>query len=147
MAAIGIVVLYFIYGVLGLLTLLGVRRWYKADSSFKKTLSLLQAGCSMGLLVFMVGRGFYQHSKEENSYIGAYPLTAYPDCLTCILYLMPNKHYEVRQGSVIKQQGPWYYESGGDYWIVHLESDGQLGFGRYAYDYEARKNETQKHVQ
>lgn len=145
MAAFGIVIVYFIYGVLGLFALYGIRRWYKADSSLQKASAIVQTGLGIGLLLLLVGMSFYRHRKDENAYIGTYMLTAYPDCPTCVLHLNSNNQYEVRQGDLVKEQGPWYYESGGDYWIVHM-NHGQLGLGMYEYDFDARKNGSQKHM-
>jgi hypothetical protein len=135
MAAIGELLVYILQGILILLALLGIWRLYKANSSRKRVFAIAQVIFASGLLL----RGFYLHKKEENEYIGTYVLTAYPDCITCVLSLNPGNQYEVRQGGLVKEEGSWHHKSGGDYWAVEIGEDGQLGSGRFDYDYDARK--------
>jgi hypothetical protein len=142
MFAIGELLVYVLQGGLILLTLLGIRRWHRADSSRKKVLAMAQVFLASGLLI----RGFYLQKKEENEYIGTYLLTDYPECPTCVLYLQPANHYEVRQGRYVKEQGPWHFESGSDYWAVEIGEGGQLGSGRFNYDYDVRKKTNQKPI-
>ncbi|MFD1467192.1 hypothetical protein ACFQ48_03070 [Hymenobacter caeli] len=147
MAALGIVMVYFIYAVLCLSALYGIKRWFKVKYPSEKLLALMQISVSAGLLLLLIGLRFYNHKKEENRFIGTYALTAYPQCPNCILHLKPNNQYEVHQGDLIRERGPWYYESGGDYWITHVGNAGQLGSGNFEYDSKANENGSQKHAE
>jgi hypothetical protein len=140
MAAIGELLVYLLQGLLVLLALVGIRRLYQAASARKRLLAIAQIISASGLLL----RGFYLQKEAENKYIGTYVLTAYPACTTCLLALKPANQYEVRQGDLVKEAGSWHYKSGGDYWAVEIGDNGRLGTGRFDYDYNARKANSQK---
>jgi hypothetical protein len=85
------------------------------------------------LLVCFAGNRYCNNKAAEAKYVGTYILTSYPNCANCSLHLQLNNYYEVIQGKTVRERGSWHYESGGDYWIVYINKDDQLGSGRYAY--------------
>lgn len=134
MAALGVVIVWFIYLLLGLSSLYGIKRWATATATSTKGWAIAQAVVSGTTLVLLVGFHLANHRRAEDEYVGTYSLTIYPHCPTCMLHLRPDRLFEVRQGSTVKEQGRWHYESGGDYFIVYINEDGQLGSGKYTYD-------------
>jgi hypothetical protein len=134
-AAGGVFLIGLFYGAIGLGLLRALFRWYTATVSAEKKKFGIRAILWSVLLVGLIWRQQYLFKVAEDEYIGTYPLTNYPSCPTCVLYLQPDNHYEVRQDATVKEEGPWRYEAGGDYWIVYINEMGQLGSGKYEYDF------------
>jgi hypothetical protein len=134
MAALGVVFVWFIYLVLGLSTLRGIHRWANSIATRTKSWAIAQAMVSGTVLVLLVSFHYSDRQRTEEEYVGTYSLSAYPHCPTCVLQLRPDRRFEIRQGSIVKEQGRWHYESGGDYFIVYINENEQLGHGNYAYD-------------
>jgi hypothetical protein len=133
MVAVSVLFIWLVYGLLGLAFVRALRAWYQAPAGSGRWRPGLQAilwACLIG------GVSYRQQAVQraaEKEYIGAYPLTHYPQCPACVLYLQADNQYEVRQGSHIRERGPWRYESGADYWIVYLNDKVQLASGKYRY--------------
>lgn len=84
---------------------------------------------------------YIQYINQRNAeleYVGVYYLTEYPNCDTCVLNLNSDNAYTVIFDDRTLEQGKWKYSSGGDYWIVDIGKNGQLGSGKYKYN--DRKN-------
>ena len=139
MAAIGSAITFFIYAVLGGYTLYWLMRYLTAATITSKDSFLPKALIGTGVLACFAGKMHYNQQLAEAECIGIYQLSSYPNCPNCVLALQPHNYYEIRQGPVIKEHGPWRYENGDDYWIIYLNEDDQLGVGPYSYhDYILR---------
>ncbi|MDF7814483.1 hypothetical protein [Hymenobacter sp. YC55] len=133
MAALGIAIVYFIYAVLGSYMLYWIARFFEAATFAAKRGCLIRSSIGAILFTCFAGNNYRNQQSAETGKVGVYQLSAYPGCSSCLLELKPDNYYEVRQGQMIKERGPWRYESGGDYWIVYLNKDDQLGTGKYHY--------------
>ncbi|HEX8326277.1 MAG TPA: hypothetical protein VF629_01965 [Hymenobacter sp.] len=135
MAAGGSVLIALVYAILGLLLFRSFLGWRRANTPVAKSTYLIRSVITGSLLVGFAYSQYSFHQQDEAKYIGVYALTQYPRCPTCVLYLESDNRYEVRQGTSVKEAGPWRYESGGDYWIVYINETEQLGNGKYSYDF------------
>ncbi|UYZ62318.1 hypothetical protein [Hymenobacter weizhouensis] len=133
MAALGILLIWFIYALLGAYSIYFFIRWRTVSPLESRRSYVFLFGISVGLLILFGGSQYYNHQIAAKEYIGVYSLSAYPNCPTCQLYLKADNYYEVRQEQIIKERGPWRYESGGDYWIVYINTQEQLGSGPFQY--------------
>lgn len=72
--------------------------------------------------------------KSQLEHVGIYYLTNYPNCEHCILVLNEDQTCQVTSNDSILEKSNWHFESGGDYWITYIGTDGrQLGSGIYTY--------------
>jgi hypothetical protein len=133
MAAIGTVFIYFIYALIGGYIVYWTVRYFTVTYSTLKLACLRKAGIGSFLFLCFAGNNYQNHKNAEAEYVGIYTLTSYPNCAACRLYIEPDNYYEVRESRTVKERGEWRYESGGDYWIVYVNEDEQLGVGNYSY--------------
>ncbi|HEX8425918.1 hypothetical protein [Hymenobacter sp.] len=139
MSALGAAFICFIYAVLGGYGLYWLIRFFTAATPASRRGCLIRSSIGAVLFACFVGNIYRNHLKAEADQTGVYQLSSYPDCASCVLELKPHNYYEVRQGQIVKEQGPWRFESGDDNWIVYLNEDDQLGTGQYSYnDYTLR---------
>ena len=115
--------------------------------SKRKFLKLIYAAISVSFFVLLVLYIYHLksgHRQSELEYVGAYRLTDYPNCDTCIAILKENNSFDILKGHTIIETGNWHYESGGDYFIVYIgEEKEQLGSGRFKYEhYKNKFNQT-----
>ncbi len=134
MSAIGELIVFLIYFILSipiLIFLIGLIKSKGKQITKKRLIWLI---ISTILLILYGYAQYSSHRKAELDYVGIYQLTEYPDCDSCILELMSDNYYIVREKQNIIEKGRWKYKSGGDYWIVYLGEFGQLGTGKFRYE-------------
>ena len=134
MSAIGEIIIYIIYIVLGLPCVILLIVTITADKSIK--LWTLIASLLFGLLLFSFKSCQDNHYKKNQlSVVGIYYLTNYPKCDSCLLELKEDMTFTIEKNGKVIEQSNWHYEVGGDYWITYLNNDrSQLGSGEYAYE-------------
>lgn len=77
---------------------------------------------------------YSKYKKEKLRYVGSYSLTEYTNCEFCILKLNEDSSYSVSSSTNnIIESGNWKYSRIGDYWIVSIGKEGQLGVRNYKY--------------
>jgi hypothetical protein len=133
MSALGELLIYFIYFVLGLGSLLFLALAFISKRTTKIWASL--AALFFGSLFFSF-RSWQNDNYKKNqlSQVGKYYLTDYPNCNSCIIELKENLTYEVTNSGKIIEQSNWHFEVGGDYWITYLDNDNyRLGSGKFTY--------------
>ena len=92
-------------------------------------------------LVFFSYFQYHSYKSKEQSQVGMYYLTAYPDCWGCKLELLDDNTYVVTDPNKLLEEGQWRYDEGSDYSIVTLNQKGiQLGSGIYQYQRYKLKN-------
>ncbi|MES2662385.1 MAG: hypothetical protein V4629_03685 [Pseudomonadota bacterium] len=133
MSALGELLIYFIYFVLGLGTLLFLALTFTAKRTIRVWAGL--GTLFLGFLLFSFKSCQSDNYKENQlSQVGLYYLTDYPNCDSCIIELKENQTYEVTKHGQIIERSDWHYEVGGDYWITYLDNNNyQLGSGKFAY--------------
>ncbi|HKC67609.1 MAG TPA: hypothetical protein VKG26_05225 [Bacteroidia bacterium] len=134
MSAIGELIIYFIYFILGLTCLI----FFISTLLLSKKRAKIWTGLAtlvFGFLLFSFKSCQSSHYKKNQlEHVGLYYLTSYPNCDSCIIELKENQTYQVSKRGQIIEQSNWHYEVGGDYWIVYLDNDNyQLGCGKFAY--------------
>lgn len=76
----------------------------------------------------------YKNKRDfELKYVGIYFLTEYPNCDSCLLILTKDNSYSVTKNGTKIETGHWNYRGGGDFWIVDIGKNGQLGSGKFKY--------------
>lgn len=83
---------------------------------------------------------YSSHQRDKMRNTGTYMLTAYPDCSNCRLEILKNGSFGVLKDDELVERGKWSYQQQGDFWIVILNDDENLGEGRFLYDREQRKS-------
>lgn len=105
----------------------------------KKTLNRLLYPFLAAIPLILFSYFQYQNNRQaELKYVGIYYLTNYLNCKSCTLKLNTDNTYIVSKDSTDLENGKWNYRSGGDYWIVDIGENGQLGTGKF--EYHKRKN-------
>jgi len=138
MAAIGELIIYFIYFILGLsfvtflilsLTSKKTKKPFMIISIFFGLLMIIFKSCQY--------KGYINDQKEQ---VGIYYLTKYPNCNSCYIELKEDMTYVIEKSGGIIKKGTWHHESGGDYWITYLDGENyQLGSGDFSYtDYKLK---------
>lgn len=139
MSALGEVLIYVIYFILGLSCIAFLLLTF-SSKKYKKIWTII-ASVIFGYLFFYFKSCQQQNYKQNQlSVVGTYYLTNYPDCNSCYLELKEDKTYVIVNKGKIVESSNWHYEVGGDYWITYLDNDKcQLGFGNYIYrDYKLK---------
>ena len=132
MSGLGELIKLFIYALLAVPPLIIIILLILNKKPFlKKGLILL----SISLIpITIIGYIDYSnHVEAELNYVGTYNLTEYPNYDFCILILNKDNTYSISSQNNIIERGKWKYRSGGDYWIVDIGKNGQLGAGNYKY--------------
>jgi hypothetical protein len=135
MGALGILILYFFYGIIILIGLFFLKLAFASNFKLLRITYSLLALCSFASLTFCFYLQWQKHRKEELQYVGTYYLTEYPNCPTCVAVLKRNNTYKVLDGENEIEKGNWRFESGGDYFILYMDNDKyQLGSGKFSYE-------------
>jgi hypothetical protein len=135
MSALGELIIYVIYFILGLLSVVFLILTIKSKNSIKPW--TLIACILFGFLLYCF-KSFQndKYRKNQLSVVGVYYLTNYPDCDSCYIEIKENMTYIVVNKGKIAEQSIWHYEVGGDYWITYLDNDRhQLGYREYSYEF------------
>jgi len=129
MAALGellVLLVYFVLSIPTLITILIVI-FSKAKEKRKKRL-ILAAILSIPFAAFCCLQHFgFKQMELENA--GTYTLNEYPNCTRCLLILDSNNTYTVHDNGKVLRTGKWKLHVGGDYYIVNLDDEYQLGGG------------------
>jgi len=138
MAALGELLLVIVYTILSIPFLILLVQFIRKRKQKNKKKRLLWMLISLAPLILY---GYWQysgHRQLELENVGKYKLTNYPNCDSCILELKPDNHYYIFDKEKIIEKGKWGYRSGGDYWIVDIGENGQLGAGNYNYQFKGK---------
>lgn len=134
MAAISELLIYFIYFILGLTSIV----FFVLTFTTKKQNKIWTGVAGLFFTFLLFNFKSYEsdnYKKNQLSQVGFYYLTNYPNCDSCVLELKENQMYQVTKRGQIIEQSNWHYEVGGDYFIVYLDNDKhQLGSGDFVYE-------------
>ncbi len=135
MFALGEVIIYFIYFILGLPCIIFLILTITSKKSSKEWnfLSSLMFG---SLFFYFKSCQDESYKRDQLSVVGVYYLDNYPNCDSCYLELKENMKYIIVNKGEIIEQSNWHFEAGGDYFILYLDNDrNQLGSGKYSYQH------------
>ena len=141
MSAIGALIIFMIFFILGLICIVYFIKALGADSSRKKRY-LITSSIVFLLFTFLKSGKDRSYLQAQMGEVGIYYLTDYPNCDSCYIDLKENMTYNIiNQGKVVETSN-WHHEEGGDYWITYLNNDRyQLGSGEMAYKkYKLKQN-------
>ena len=135
MGSLGILILYFFYGIIVLIGLFFLKLAFASNFKLLRIVYSSLAFCSFSFLVFCIYLQWQKHRKEELQYVGIYYLTEYPNCPACVAVLKKNNTYKVLDGEDVIEKGNWRFESSGDYWVLYMGNDEyRLGSGKFSYE-------------
>ena len=107
---------------------------YEYRSSKKKYPYLAFAMAFLAFVIWYPYQSRIRKVKADMENVGAYTLTKYPNCKSCVAVLKSNMTYTVLDKKNVIEVGDWHYEVGQDYWIVYLNGKhDQLGSGKYVF--------------
>ncbi len=139
MSAIGELLIYIIYIILGFLFLVFLILGLLSKTT-KRTFFNICIFFGFVLIVFKSCQ-YNSYLNNQNNQVGIYYLTNYPNCDSCYLELKENMTYIIVKDGENIRNGTWHHESGGDYWITYLDGKKhQLGSGDYSYTNYKLKN-------
>jgi len=136
MAALGELIIVCTYIALFLLALVFLLKTISAYKKGKMIMPIIGLVISSLVLIIFSYSQYMNHRSSEMEKVGVYYLISYPNCATCILELKKDNTYSVKKEENILEKGAWYFKSGGDYWITFIGDFGQLGNGKYRYNYK-----------
>lgn len=90
---------------------------------------------ALPLLLFSFSQ-YYGYRKSKLEYVGKYQLEANSMCGGGIIELKCDNSYSILCDGEYVETGKWDYREGGDYWIVDIGKNGQLGCGDYKYAFK-----------
>jgi hypothetical protein len=133
MNGVGYLLIGLIFFFVGLKSIIPFIRALNAESSKKPKLLLKSAIWFLVLCWLKLGKD-KSYQRDQMHEIGIYYLTNYPDCDSCYVELKEDMTYNLVKNDTIIETSDWHFESGGDYWILHMDKDKkQLGSGEFGY--------------
>ncbi len=147
MAALGILLVYAIYGLIFLTGIILGWKIFTASTTKKKTWFAVGSLVCFTFLGFKILTYNHYYKEDELEFVGTYHLIKYPNCDSCEAILKEDNSFTVISTKTINKDkilevGNWHFVAEGDFLGVYMDKKEKelLGSGRFDYSYYIDRN-------